>query len=30
MLTYDLDTFIGATCNFGWTWTQAYHINPGP
>jgi hypothetical protein len=30
MLTYDLDTFIGATCNFGWTWTQAYHTNPGP
>ena len=28
MLTYDLDTFIGATCNFGWTWTQAYHTNP--
>ena len=30
MLTYDLDTFIGATCNFGWTWTQAHHTNPGP
>ena len=30
MLTYDLDTFIGATCNFGWTWTQAYHTFPGP
>ena len=30
MVTYDLDTFIGATCNFGWTWTQAYHTTPGP
>ncbi len=30
MLTYDLDTFIGATCDFGWTWTQAYHTFPGP
>ena len=29
-LTYDLDTFIGATCNFAWTWTQAYHTTPGP
>jgi hypothetical protein len=29
-LTYDLDTFIGATCNFGWTWTQTYHTTPGP
>jgi hypothetical protein len=29
-LTYDLDTFIAATCNFGWTWTQAYHTTPGP
>lgn len=30
MLTYDLDTFIGATCNFGWTWTQTFHTTPGP
>ena len=30
MLTYDLDTFIGATCNFGWTWTQTHHTTPGP
>jgi hypothetical protein len=21
-LTYDLDTFIGTTCNFGWTWDR--------
>jgi hypothetical protein len=27
---YDLDTSIGTTCNFGWTWTQAYHQTPGP
>jgi hypothetical protein len=27
-VTYDLDTFIDATCNFGWTWTQAYHTTP--
>lgn len=30
LLTYDLDTFIGATCNFGWTWTQTFHTTPGP
>lgn len=29
-MTYDLDTFIGATCTFGWTWTLTYHTNPGP
>jgi hypothetical protein len=27
-VTYDLDTFIGSTCNFGWTWDQAYHATP--
>lgn len=27
-VAYDLDTFIGTTCNFGWTWTQAYHTTP--
>jgi hypothetical protein len=29
-LTFDVDTFIDATCTFEWTWTQAYHISPGP
>ena len=29
-LTYDIDTSIGATCDFGWTWTEAYHTTPGP
>jgi hypothetical protein len=28
--TYDLDTSIGTTCNFGWTWIQASHATPGP
>jgi hypothetical protein len=28
--TYDLDTAIGATCNFGWTWVQTRHTTPGP
>lgn len=29
-MTFDLDTFIGATCTFGWTWTLTFHTNPGP
>jgi hypothetical protein len=28
--TYDLDTSIGATCNFGWTWAQGFNMSPGP
>jgi hypothetical protein len=28
--TFDLDTSIGATCNFGWTFLQAYPPTPGP
>ena len=28
--TYDLDTSIGATCNFGWTWAQGFNLSPGP
>ena len=28
--TYDLDTSIGTTCNFGWTWAQGFNMSPGP
>ena len=28
--TYDLDTSIGATCNFGWTLAQGFNMSPGP
>ena len=28
--TYDLDTSIGATCNFGWTLAQGFMLSPGP
>lgn len=28
--TYDLDTAIGATCNYGWTLAQASNMSPGP
>ena len=28
--TYDLDTSIGATCNFGWTLAQGFNMTPGP
>ncbi|HJR95351.1 MAG TPA: hypothetical protein VJ807_07920 [Gaiellaceae bacterium] len=27
---YDLDTSIGATCNFGWTVVQGFNQSPGP
>lgn len=28
--TYDLDTSISATCNFGWTLAQGFNMSPGP
>lgn len=29
-VSYNLDTSIGATCSYGWTWLQGYHATPGP